>query len=386
MEVKDGEDRCTWRWRFGAHCRAPSQTSCGKETHNYVVTPNSHWNWIPSNIWVGTGDMPKSKVVFPLAKVYQKQKIEFTQARATELHPDGAGDDSRPYVVVEHTSAQRRGQREEIYYDYVINATGPKLNFSATEGLGPEAGNTVSVCTASHADHAAKELAKVIDKMRAGQRQTLVIGTGHGTCTCEGAAFEYTFNVEHTVREAGVRDMADIIYFTNEAELGDFGIGGMTFLENGYETDAKILTESLYRERGVLPIIGAHPHKIDHDTIYCETLDGKRHELRYDFAMLLPPFGGAGLKAYGRNGEDITDELFMSNGFMKVDADYTKKPYEEWQATDWPSTCEVPGYDNIFAIGIAFAPRINSPVHVLRQTVPSLPGTAANRNAIGSYG
>ncbi|WP_231699913.1 FAD/NAD(P)-binding oxidoreductase [Arcanobacterium phocae] len=330
--------------------------------------------------------MPKSKVVFPLAKVYQKQKIEFTQARATELHPDGAGDDSRPYVVVEHTSAQRRGQREEIYYDYVINATGPKLNFSATEGLGPEAGNTVSVCTASHADHAAKELAKVIDKMRAGQRQTLVIGTGHGTCTCEGAAFEYTFNVEHTVREAGVRDMADIIYFTNEAELGDFGIGGMTFLENGYETDAKILTESLYRERGVLPIIGAHPHKIDHDTIYCETLDGKRHELRYDFAMLLPPFGGAGLKAYGRNGEDITDELFMSNGFMKVDADYTKKPYEEWQATDWPSTCEVPGYDNIFAIGIAFAPRINSPVHVLRQTVPSLPGAAANRNAIGSYG
>ncbi|WP_239519566.1 FAD-dependent oxidoreductase [Arcanobacterium phocisimile] len=155
----------------------------GKKHTIHVVTPNSHWNWIPSNIWVGTGDMPKSKVVFPLAKVYQKQKIELTQARATELHPDGAGDDSRPYVVVEHTSAQRRGQREEIYYDYVINATGLKLNFSATEGLGPEAGNTVSVCTASHADHAAKELAKVIDKMRAGQRQTLVIGTGHGTCT-----------------------------------------------------------------------------------------------------------------------------------------------------------------------------------------------------------
>lgn len=223
--------------------------------------------------------------------------------------------------------------------------------------------------------------------MKAGQRQTLVIGTGHGTCTCEGAAFEYTFNVEHTVRQAGVRDKADIIYFTNEAELGDFGIGGMTFLENGYKTDARILTESLYRERGVLPITGAHPHKIDEDTIYYETLDGERHELHYDFAMLLPPFGGAGLKAYGRNGEDKTSEMFLPNGFMKVDADYTKKPYEEWKASDWPSTYQVPGYDNIFAVGIAFAPphQLSKPRTTKNGTLiaPAPPRTGMPSGAMG---
>jgi len=32
-----------------------------------VVTPNSQWNWIPSNIWVGVGDMSKQDVVFDLA-------------------------------------------------------------------------------------------------------------------------------------------------------------------------------------------------------------------------------------------------------------------------------------------------------------------------------
>lgn len=359
----------------------------GKKHSIHVVSPNSLWNWIPSNIWVGTGEMPKSKVLFPLAKVYKKQKIEFTQARATELHPDGKGEDPRPFVTVEHTSDQRRGQTENIYYDFVINATGPKLNFGATEGLGPDAGNTVSVCTADHADHASKELEKVVAKMKAGQRQTLVIGTGHGTCTCEGAAFEYTFNVEHTVRQAGVRDKADIIYFTNEAELGDFGIGGMTFLENGYKTDARILTESLYRERGVLPITGAHPHKIDEDTIYYETLDGERHELHYDFAMLLPPFGGAGLKAYGRHGEDKTSEMFLPNGFMKVDADYTKKPYEEWKASDWPSTYQVPGYDNIFAVGIAFAPphQLSKPRTTKNGTLiaPAPPRTGMPSGAMG---
>lgn len=34
------------------------------------MSPNSQWNWEPSNIWVGVGRMSKNKVVFPLAPVY----------------------------------------------------------------------------------------------------------------------------------------------------------------------------------------------------------------------------------------------------------------------------------------------------------------------------
>ena len=41
---------------------------------------------------------------------------------------------------------------------------------------------------------------------------------------------------------------------------------------------------------------------------------------------------------------------------MKVDADYTAKPFEEWKASDWPRTLQNPDYKNIFAAGIAFAP------------------------------
>ncbi len=35
----------------------------GKEHEVVVVTPNSKWNWIPSNIWVGVGEMKKEDVV-----------------------------------------------------------------------------------------------------------------------------------------------------------------------------------------------------------------------------------------------------------------------------------------------------------------------------------
>ena len=41
---------------------------------------------------------------------------------------------------------------------------------------------------------------------------------------------------------------------------------------------------------------------------------------------------------------------------MKVDADYTAKPFTDWRAEDWPKTYQVPDYPNIFAVGIAFAP------------------------------
>ena len=48
--------------------------------------------------------------------------------------------------------------------------------------------------------------------------------------------------------------------------------------------------------------------------------------------------------------------MFQPNGFTRVDADYTPKPYEEWAARDWPSTYQSPEYANVFAAGIAFAP------------------------------
>ncbi len=352
-----------------------------------VVSPNSNWNWIPSNIWVGVAVMTKDQVVFPLAPIYRRKGIEFIQAKAVAVHPHGVRDDSQAVVDVVSTLKGTEGTERRVPYDYLINATGPQLRFEATEGLGPHGGHTVSVCTADHAVQAAEALAQTIKRLQDGQPQVLVVGTGHGTCTCEGAAFEYTFNVDHELRKAGVRDQAQLIYLTNEAQLGDFGVDGMTFRQKGFEQSSRMWTESLFTERGVHSILGAHVSKIEPDTIHFETLDGQTWTQHFDFAMLLPPFGGVGLKAFDRDGTDITSTMFAPSGFMKVDADYTPKPYEQWRAEDWPKTYECPGYPNVFAVGIAFAPphQISQPRKTPNGTMiaPSPPRTGMPSGMMG---
>lgn len=327
----------------------------GKEHEIVVVSPNSKWNWIPSNIWVGVGQMTVKQVTFPLAPIYKRKHIDFHQALAFELHPEGTTENDKPYVRIRYTDEARSGQEADLHYDYLITATGPELNFGATPGLGPD-GNTWSVCTAGHATEAAKAFDDVMVKLKSGEHQTLLIGMGHGTCTCQGAAFEYTFNVEHELVKEGVRDKAEVIYITNEERLGDFGMDGMNFGHKGDVIPSQSFTESLFRERGVKAILSAAVEKVDPGVAHYELVDGTKGEQPFDFAMLLPPFRGVDMQAFDREGTDITTDVYAPSGFMKVDADYTAKPYEEWKASDWPKTYQSVRYDNVWAAGIAFAP------------------------------
>ncbi len=348
----------------------------GKEHEVVVVTPNAKWNWIPSNIWVGVGQMNKEDVTFDLAPVYKKAGITYKQARAISINPEGSTSSDKPFVTIEYTGQGKGGQSEEVTYDYLLNATGPKLNFGATLGLGEGSqlgSHTVSVCTADHAEHAAHELQKCIEKMKNGEKQKFLIGTGHGMCTCQGAAFEYIFNVDHEIRKAGVRDKAEIKWISNESFLGDFGMGGLHMKVGGYVVSSRIFTESLFAERDVDYILGAHVNKVEAGKVSYEQLDGSMSEETFDFSMLIPPFAGQGLKAYNKAGEDITDQIFAPNGFMKVDADYTPKPYAEWKASDWPRKYQNPTYKNIFAAGIAFAPP-----HIISKPMKSPNGTVIN--------
>ena len=69
-----------------------------------VVTPNSKWNWIPSNIWVGVGKMKSDRVTFELAPIYRRRRIGYEQAQATAIHPESTSTRSSP------TSSGTRGR------------------------------------------------------------------------------------------------------------------------------------------------------------------------------------------------------------------------------------------------------------------------------------
>ena len=230
----------------------------GRDDTVTVVSPNDSYNWIPSNIWVGVGLMAPHQVMVPLAPVYERHGIEFRQAWAREIHPEGDAAHPDPFVVIEPAS----GGAEKIPYDFLINATGPRLCFDKTEGLGPD-GHSLSVCTAEHAVQASAALDEAVQRMHRGERQRFLVGVGHGTCTCEGAAFEYIVNLEFELRARKVRDKAEIIWITNEYELGDFGMGGMHLRRGGYVMPSSLFTESLFAERGIDWITRAHVSKVE---------------------------------------------------------------------------------------------------------------------------
>ena len=325
------------------------------KTHEVVVvSPNSNYQWVPSNIWVGIGRMKSEKILFPLAPLYKKKGIGFKQAKAISFHPEGNKTEEKPHVLAEYVNGEKKGTQEKITYDYLINATGPKLNFEATEGLIPGKNKTYSVCTYSHADHAWKGLHEAIQQMKSGKKAKILIGTGHAKSTCQGAAFEYILNVEKELRNHNVRDMAEITWISNEYSLGDFGMDGVLMSYGDMIMKSSELVEMIFEDRGIKWILGAGVNKIEDGIAYYENLEGEHKSESYDFAMLIPSFSGHGFKAYDKNENDITEKLFK--GFMIVDADYTKKPYEEWTVQDWPETYQNPSYKNIFAPGIAFAP------------------------------
>ncbi|MFC3812192.1 NAD(P)/FAD-dependent oxidoreductase [Lacihabitans lacunae] len=326
-----------------------------KEHEVLVVSPNRNYQWVPSNIWVGIGRMKSKSVIFPLEPLYKKKGIGFKQAKVVSFHPEGDETEDKGFVNVEYVFGEKLGVQEKVNYDFLINATGPKLAFDMTEGMLPGTNKAFSVCTYDHAEHAWAGLKQLIDKVKAtGEKVKVLIGTGHPKATCQGAAFEYILNVEKELVNHGVRDKVEVTWISNENELGDFGMDGMLLDYGGQMMKSSEMVEMVFADRGIKWILGAGVSKIEDGLVHYENLQGEYKTETYDFAMLIPAFSGHGFKAYDKAGQDITPKLFK--GFMVVDADYTPKPYEEWSVKDWPETYQNPSYANIFAPGIAFAP------------------------------
>ncbi|MHB8147988.1 MAG: NAD(P)/FAD-dependent oxidoreductase [Vulcanimicrobiaceae bacterium] len=311
-----------------------------------VVAPGNRFTWFPSLIWVGTGTMPEESVQFELAPVYDKLGFEYVDGRAETIAPDDQRVDVR----------LTNGEKRSIAYDFLVNATGPYLNFEGTPGLGPSTGNSQSVCSVAHAVAARNAYLESIARLREGERQRFVIGVGHPAATCEGAAFEYIMNVDADLRHRGVRESADLVWLTNEPEAGDFGVDGIEARKGGSVVTGAALVQGLFDEFNIKPIIAAGVTHVESGRLEYDQIGVDPVSLEFDFAMLIPQFRGIPLKYVDRQGEDITANMTVPSGFMRVDADYTPKTYDEYRANDWPATYRSPLYPNVYAVGIAFAP------------------------------
>ena len=340
----------------------------GREHQITVVNRIDRFSYIPSWVWVGVGHMQLSKTQFDLAPVYRRFHIRFIVGKATEIHPDDR------FVVVEPDSGHDDERR--IDYDYLIVATGPRLDFAGTPGLGPEGGYTESICTGPHAEHARDRYLAEIERMKKGETRRFVIGTGHPGAMCQGAAFEYISNIHKDLKKRGLRDKADLLWLSNEQAVGDFGVRGVHVKRGGQLLSSQEFIEAAMREYGIRWQVQTGVTEITPEAIRWENFAGEKGETPYDFAMLIPRFLGQPMAVLDRDGKDVSADLLAPSGLVKVDAKYGL-PYDELTKTPdaWPEVYRNPKYPEIFAAGIAFAPP--GPISVPHTTPNGLAITAA---------
>jgi sulfide:quinone oxidoreductase len=323
-------------------------SALGKDHQITMINQAERFLFVPSLVWVGVGRMDPEKTRFRLKPVYDRMHIQFVHGKATEVHPD------EQYVIAEKKDGS--GQ-VRVDYDYLIIATGPHLDFAATPGLGPEQGATYSICTAAHAVQARDRYLESVARMERGEKQRIVVGTGHGTATCQGAAFEYITNIHKDLVRRGLRDKADLVYLSNERAPGDFGVSGIQVRHNGGTRSSAEFIGAVFKEYGIRAEVQRAVKQVEPGRAYWEDYDGNTGETTFDFGMLLPRFTGIPIKYIGKNGEDVSAKLVNPLGLVLVDGLYGL-PYEKLVENPdaWPATYQNPNYRNIFAAGIAFAP------------------------------
>lgn len=284
-----------------------------------VINEREDFQFVPSNPWIAVGWRTRPDTSFPIRPHLEKKNIEFIHGRVTKLDPKA------------NTLHLEGGETE--HYDYLVIATGPKLNFAAVEGAGPHGGHTQSICTLDHAETCYEEVKKLI-----AEPGPVIVGAMPGA-SCYGPAYEYAFILDKELRNKKVRDRVPMIYVTPEPYIGHLGLGGVG--------DSKSMMESELRNRHVKWITNAKVTKVEAGKMYVDEMneDGslkKQHELPFKHSMMLPAFVGV---------DAVTgvEGLVNPKGFILVDQHQRN-----------------PTYKNIFSAGvsIAIAPYEDTPVPV----------------------
>ncbi|MBT3321520.1 MAG: FAD-dependent oxidoreductase [Anaerolineae bacterium] len=341
----------------------------GKKHTVTVINRHDSFAYIPSWIWVSVGQMKPERTTFKLGPVYKRKNVYFIHGKATKVYPD----EGQQFVEVEKAN----GDSTRVEYDYLLVATGPKLAFDATPGLGPDqGGNTYSICSLPHVTETRDKYLDYVERMKKGEKVKMVIGTGHGTSTCQGAAFEFITNVHKDLIKKGVRDKAELLWLSNETALGDFGVRGVLAKYKGKLTTSEEFISAVFKDAGIKSQVQTAVKSVDAEKIYWENYEGEEGETDYDFAMLIPKFSGQPIDYIGKDGSDISSKVVNAGGFVIVDGIYDLD-YDtlERNPDAWPSQYQNPTYPNIFAAGIAFAPP--GPISRPHKTPNGTPITAA---------
>ncbi|MEZ5102106.1 MAG: FAD-dependent oxidoreductase [Thermoleophilia bacterium] len=252
-----------------------------------VIDRRDHFTFIPSLIWVPFGIRSAEDVTFPLAPMYERKGIRFVHDRVERV-------DLEAQTVV--------AANGEHPYDRLLVATGPKLDFAAIPGIGPEGGHTQSVCNLEHALVAGEAWQRFLE-----DPGPVVVGTAQGG-SCFGASYEFLLNVKHLLGKAGLGDVP-VTFVTSEPFLGHFGLGGVG--------DSEERVQKLFDRLGIRGVANASIREARAGEI--ELASGE--VLPAAYSMIVPPFRGV---------DAITSSEGLGNakGFVPITSQYRHPEHE----------------------------------------------------------
>lgn len=282
----------------------------GKKAEVTVISNFPYFHFVPSNPWVGVGWRTRKDITFELEPILKRRGINYINASVEKIEPK-----ENKVITADGT---------EHEYDYLVVATGPKLNFAAVPGLGPE-GHTQSVCHIDHAEVAYENYKKFL---KCGG--PLVVGAAQGA-SCFGPAYEMAFIYETDLRKRGVRRKVPITFITPEPYAGHMGLAGVG--------NSRRLMEDEAAEYGITILTNTEIKEVTADK-FVLNCDGEEKEIHQNYSMIIPSFLGVEAVA------NVT-EMCNPKGFINVN---------EYQ--------ENPVYPNIYGVGvcIAIAPVEATPV------------------------
>ena len=292
----------------GMPCAYELRDALGKEHEITVINERDYFQFTPSNPWVAVDWRKREDITFDIKPHLERRGIAFIPSRCEIIN------------ATDNTLVLENG--DNIQYDYLVIATGPRLVFEEVEGAGPEGGNTHSICTVDHAENFRNDYFKFLEDP--GQ---MIIGA-MPFASCFGPAYEFSFIVDADLRKRKMRDKVPITYVTSEPYIGHLGLGGVG--------DCKGMLESEMRAHHIKWITNAKVTKVEPGLMHVEEFDDsghkiKEHQLKFKLSMMLPAFKGA---------ESVmsVEKLCNPRGFVFVD---------EYQRS--------PTYPNIYAAGVCIA-------------------------------
>jgi sulfide:quinone oxidoreductase len=252
----------------GLPCAYELKDKLGASHQVTVVNERDYFQFVPSNPWVAVGWRDRGDITFNMGEHLARKGISFIAKRCDKI-------DAKASTLV-------MSDGEEVKYDYLVIATGPRLAFEEVEGSGPE-GNTQSICTVDHAEQAYEAYKQLLADP--GQ---VVIGA-MPFASCFGPAYEFSFIMDADLRKRKLRDKVPMTYITSEPYIGHLGLGGVG--------DSKGLLESELRNHDIKWITNAKVTKVEAGKMFVEQYDDdgnkvKDHEIEFKYSMMLPSFKG----------------------------------------------------------------------------------------------